>query len=306
MQSTDLGIAIYLNQQVVFDLLAVLDDGFSQLATIKTSSSDSESSKSGVGGSIGASNVFALLGITFSGEKGKEQGSQEFTELNQQKVHTPTSLFAKLRLKLQELNLVHQIDNDEIIPEINTGDFVEFKAVLRKNPIVETIEGFKQLMEIAVMFQEDAKNPQSSTKKRDQQQSRKQTNPNTVIIKQMDGILSALNQSDSLELIGELVDTEQVMSVLTTRPDFFSHGGATEIIDGEFHVLGKVIRVAKSSSDESINLLRKTAFGKFDQGLFDQFSLALAGLEEAGMRPGELVTEIGAPAMLIIPIAIFT
>lgn len=304
MQSTDLGITIYLNQQVVFDLLAILDDGFSQISSIKTSSSDSETNKYGLGASIGASNVFALLGISFSGERGKEKGTQEQLETNQEKVHTPTSLFAKLRLKLQELKLLHKIESGNTLEEISSGDFVEFKAVLRKNPLVETIETFKQVMEMAAIFQSET--APSNKPKQKRGRSKQQGNPNAPILKQMDGMLTALNQSDSLELVGELIGTQNIKAVLTTRPDFFSQGGSTEIIDGEFHVLGKVVRVVKSESDESINLLRKTAFGRFQNSLFGQFADALTGLEEIGMRSSELVTEIDSPAILIVPIAIFT
>lgn len=67
----ELCIPIYLNQKIVFDLLAVQEDGFSQLTTLRTSTSDSETTKNGIGASIGVSNVFALLGVSFSGERGE-------------------------------------------------------------------------------------------------------------------------------------------------------------------------------------------------------------------------------------------
>lgn len=302
MQPTDLSVPIYLNQQVVFDLLAVLDDGFSRLSTIKTSGSETETNKYGMGASIGVSNVFALLGVSFSGERSKEKGSHDQTEISQEKVHTPTSLFAKLRLKLQELELLRNIDSDESLEKLASGEFVEFKALLRKNPLVETIESFKQLMEMAILFQSE----NVSAQKSGQPKGKQPQNPNTAFMKQMDGMLAALNQSNSIELIGELLDAPKVKAVLTARPDFFSQGSTAEIIDGEFRILGKVTRVVPSNSDETINLLRKTTFGRFDRRLFDQLSQALVGMEAAGLRSAELITEIQGPAVLVIPIAIFT
>ena len=53
MEPIDLSIPIYLNQQIVFDLLAIFEDGFSALHAIKTSSLDAENQKNNVGGSIG-------------------------------------------------------------------------------------------------------------------------------------------------------------------------------------------------------------------------------------------------------------
>lgn len=41
----ELCIPIYLNQKIVFDLLAVQEDGFSQLSTLHTSNSNSENTK---------------------------------------------------------------------------------------------------------------------------------------------------------------------------------------------------------------------------------------------------------------------
>lgn len=298
IEPADLSIPIYLNQQVVFDSMALLEDGFSQLSTIRTSTSESEADKAGAGASIGASNVFALLGISLSGERSKEKGAQEQTEKTQEKVHTPTSLFGKLRLRLKERDLLRYIKAKENIDSLESGDFVEFRATLRRNPLVDTIRSFKQLMEMAVVFE-----PQQSQK---QSRGRRDQDPNTVIMRQLDGMLDALTQSNSIELIGELLDVPGVKAVLPARLEFFSRGDASEVVDGEFRVLGKVTRVVRLGSEESINLLRKTAFGGFKQQLFDQLANAFEGSQEIGITFPELVTRIEAPAFQVVPIAIFT
>ncbi len=309
MESIDLCIPIYLNQQVVFDLLAVLEDGFSRLSTLKTSTSESDTQKSGLGASIGVSNVFALLGVSFSAERGKEKGTQEQSEITQEKVHTPTSLFAKLRLKLREQNLLRSVKTQEEIGKLASGEFVEFKALLRKNPLVDTIEGFKQMMEIALLFTSGS-NTSTTLKqiKGSKQPKVRNQDPNTIIMQQMDGMLTALTQGNSIEIIGELLDISGVKSVLTARLDFFSEGNATEIIDGEFRVLGKVVRVVMPDSGESINLLRKTTLGRFGRKTLDQLSEGFdnSELEEAGINFPKLITEIEGPALQVIPIAIFT
>ena len=298
MNSNDLCIPIYLNQQAVFDLLAIFDDGFSRLSTIKTSANESESEKASASGSIGASNVFALLGITFSGErtKGKEHTGQ--TEINQEKVHTPTSLFAKLRVRLQEQNLLKGLEERKDFDDLKNGDFVEFEAVLKKNPLVDTIEGFKQLVEVADGFQEES--PSAS---KTNQRTPKPKNPNLAIMKQMDSILKALSQGGSVEVIGDLASITSGKAVLSAKLDFFSAGGTDELIDGEFRVLGKVVRVA--SSDESINLLRKTTFNRFDRSMIDQLTAGFHDSAISGLSFPELTTEIQGPSIQVIPIAIF-
>ena len=42
---TDLPIALYLNQQVTFDILAALEDGFSRFSTVETTSSGEKSTE---------------------------------------------------------------------------------------------------------------------------------------------------------------------------------------------------------------------------------------------------------------------
>jgi hypothetical protein len=298
MNSNDLCIPIYLNQQAVFDLLAIFDDGFSRLSTIKTSVNESMSEKASAGGSIGASNVFALLGITFSGErtKGKDHTGQR--EVNQEKVHTPTSLFATLRARLQEQNLLKGLEERKDFDELKNGDFVEFEAVLKKNPLVDTIEGFKQLVEIADGFQEEGLPTGKS-----QQRSPKPKNPNLAIMKQMDSILKALSQGGSVEIIGDLASMTSTKAVLSAKLDFFSAGGTDELIDGEFRVLGKIVRVA--SSEESINLLRKTTFNRFERTIIDQMTAGFQGSDLSGLSFPELTTEIRGPSIQVIPIAIF-
>lgn len=309
MESSELCVPIYLNQQIVFDLLAIVDDGFSQLSIIKTAEIDSESKKTGVGGSIGVSNVFGLLGISFGGEKGKEKSVAGQKEVSTQKVHTPTSLFAKLRVILTEQNLIKEIkasteeEVKKVMSELEAGQFVEFRAILRKNPLVETIDGFKQIMQIAVLFPEADGGAQSSGK---QGKVSRRQDSNQLVTKQMEGILSGLTQFNSIEIIGEMLNLKGVKAVLSAKLDYFSDRNASEIVDGEFRVLGKIIRVIGPDSQEGINLLRKTSFGVLSGSLLGQIRESLQGVKEAGVNLPEFVTEVKGPALQVIPISIFT
>ena len=306
MESADLCIPIYLNQRIVFDLLAIIEDGFSRLSTIKTSMSEAESQKSGLGASIGVSNAFAFLGVSLKGEKGTEKGTEVQAEILREKVHTPTSLFSKLRSILKQRQLLIEIPTQEgSIEELKSGQFVEFRAVLRKNPLVDTIEGFRQLMDIAMLFTADQAKPAKGKRKGKQEKAARGQDSNQLIMQQLDGMLNALTKSNTVELIAEILGTSTVKAVLSAELDYFNDRNASEIIDGEFRVLGKVVRVIKSSSSETINLLRKTSFSKVQRKVFDNLANTFVGAEEVGVKFPELVTEIKGPALQVIPIAIF-
>ncbi len=68
MPPSDYCVPVYLNQAVVFDLLAIVEDGFAHVSTIKTAESSKNKGEAGVG----ATNVFALLGISLKTERGAE------------------------------------------------------------------------------------------------------------------------------------------------------------------------------------------------------------------------------------------
>ena len=71
-EHADYSLVVYLNQAVVFDLLAIMEDGMAQVSTIRTS----ESKKAGTEAGIGGSNVFALLGVRLKGGLESTEGQE--------------------------------------------------------------------------------------------------------------------------------------------------------------------------------------------------------------------------------------
>ncbi len=105
--SRRLSIPIYLNQRIVFDLLAIVREGFSQLRTIRTSDTESQTNRSDLGGQLGASNVFAFWASDSKDPEGRNsKASQNQQEVAEERVFTPTSLFSALRDGLIETRVV--------------------------------------------------------------------------------------------------------------------------------------------------------------------------------------------------------
>lgn len=308
--SSDLCVPIYLNQKIVFDMLAMIEDGFSQVNTLRTSTSDNDVQKSGYGGSFGIS-PFSFLGISFGGEKSSEEGSLEQQESLMEKVHTPASLFSKLRSLLDSESLLTKIEAIEDLGRLSSGQLVEFKAVLRKNPLFEYVDTFKQILDLAALFPEEQEqqqvNKQKGNKPRSQgaRKTGQISNKDLPIYQQMQELRNALTQNGSLEIIGEMLDVPTSKAVLSTSLDCFIGEDSSEIIDGEFRVLGKAVRILPSDSTGSINLLRKTAFGRFNSNMFEELEKLFTDVQDEDINLPEFTVEVKAPTIQVIPVSIF-
>jgi len=87
-------------------MLATLEGGFSQFTSIQTSSEKSSTSSGELAAEIGSSNVFALLGVKLRGALKDEDTNKGSETLSQEKVHTSSSLFQKLRDYLDKEKLI--------------------------------------------------------------------------------------------------------------------------------------------------------------------------------------------------------
>ncbi|MHA1227213.1 MAG: DUF6414 family protein, partial [Candidatus Hodarchaeales archaeon] len=107
-----------------------------------------------------------------------------------------------------------------------------------------------------------------------------------------------------VELVGDSVDGSELKVVLPCQTEFFNRNNPTEIVDGEFYVIGKIIQLSRKQG-EQINLLRKTTLGRVDTNILEQIFAAFDSLEGSGFHGNNVSTMIEAPAILIFPIAIY-
>jgi hypothetical protein len=288
---TKFPIPIYLNQKYVFDILAMIEDGFSQIQTLKTISSSANESSHKVQGEIGLNNIFAFLGVKMSGEADKKNKGNNEISAEKQKVHTPNSLFGKMQNLLEEQNLIKKTN----ILESETGDFVLFKATLRKNPAIDTLESYLMFFKLAMNFTD--KNQQGKQQRTDGQNNEK-------LLKQFELLVTQLKLEGSLDLIGENVGDEIFKAVLTIDRDYLNDPSLSDIVDGEFFILGKTIKIIKAKN-EGINLLRKTSLSNVSQSMLEQLFSGFQNLGQHGLKDTHVITNINGPVLQIIPIAIY-
>lgn len=303
LSAADLPITLYLNQRLTFDLLAILQGGFSSFSTVQTTLSGEKITDVQGKAQLGASNVFALLGVNFSGQGSRQVGQKKSESTTEEIVHTPASLFAQLRKELQGCELVRCVSSPSTLENIKPSDFVEFEATLRRSPLINILDAFLELMPLIGLTDIESSKAVSqgsggrSTKKRKatQEQSEHQTTK-----KQIELIKSAVTAEGSQDFIAEM-DCFRV--VLTTEQDYFIDPSMNDIIDGTFRVFGKATRVIPDNA-EKISLLRKTALGKFGN-IVEELVQAIENIQECGFSES-VETEISGPTMQVIPIAIFS
>lgn len=290
---TDLPIALYLNQQVTFDVLAALKDGFSHFSTVQTTSSGEKSSEISGEAQIGAK--LTLFGMQFGGRGSRQSGQAQSESTTEEIIHTPASLFARLRRDLRNRGLVTDLVDPSGLGEIRPSHFVEFETTLRRDQFLVQLSAFAELVPIMSAFEE-----QTVSKGTRQRKQGKSTN--STMLKQVNSLVKALTSGESRDLVSRI---GEINVVITTEQQYFNDPTMNDVIDGTFRVFGKVSRVIPECNDESINLLRKAPLGQF-KSLLPTIQEAMSQFAKELGDSGDSPTDIQGPAMQVIPIAIFS
>lgn len=289
-------VPVYLNQKLVFDLLAMLQGGISRVTAITRTTSESNQGQEKISTGFGLSEAFStLLKIDLSGSKSDTTSSDNKNSATEERVHTPASMFYQLRNTLVSEN--HLKDFSQGNPPI-AGDFIEFKGSLKRNPIVETLDSLAAVLDIAEAFSENP--PQSKRKGKQAHEG----SENNKIVKQMRILSEALKAGSTTDLTATNLDSGYT-AVITVETGFLNDPLMSDIVDGEFKVIGKVIKSVDDDLD-SISLLRKTALSKMPENILNELFGALSKLSmNDGFDIPEMTWKIKGPAIQVLPIAIY-
>jgi hypothetical protein len=288
----DLIIAVYLNQRIVFDLIAILQDGMSTVTRVSSSEETKKSDTQRYGAAFGLSQALSsLLKIDVSGNREKSREGNTGLQKSEERVHTPSSLFQKLRSILASDNKI-EVVTPQYKPE--PGHILEFGTSLRRNPLIQTMDTFNQLFEMALAF--DATPVKGGHKNK--------PNELTKIRSQVISFSEMLKAGDTIDIVSDQLPCGH-KAVITLDTEYLNDPTMADLVDGQFQVVGKVIRVINDSS-ESVSLLRKAAVGAMNEEvlvpIFQQFSVALA-VANIDLPPIEW--RVSGPVIQVIPIAIF-
>ncbi len=287
-------IPVYLNQRIVFDLLAMLEGGICHVTRVASAEQKTEQDERRYGAEFGLSKALAsLLSINVSGERKRAGETAEALQKDEERIHTPASLFYRLRNQLREEGLLQVLSGSEVPKE---HDLVEFGAAMLRNPLVQTMDSFVSLMEMAVLFDDQGAGGKG-------QQKRQGKRENERILKQMVGFSEKLKSGDTVDMVAEGIVGEH-RAIVTLETEYLNDPTMADLVDGKFSVVGKVIRTV--ANGEAISLLRKSALTMMPKSILEGMMGSLSQLSETeGFNLPDLNWELPGPAFQVIPVAIF-
>lgn len=293
MDVNQLMIPVYINEKIVLDMLAIIEDGFSTVSQVSYSDhkENSNAQKIEAGVSTSASILSKLLEIDLKGELSHSGNCGETENTTKEKVHTNVSLLSKFRAFLTDANI---LKSGFDISNMKIGDFIEVEGELQKNPLINCMDIFVDMLRMADIF---AEKPQLNAKT--QAKAQKQQQDETM--KKIKSFASELKHSGTVDFI--LSDSAGTV-VLSAQEQYLSNDNISEILGGHFKVLGKVIAIC-SDKTESIDLLRKTTLSILPHDLLADMFLCLQNEDMKQYNLPELKTEISGPAVIVIPVAIY-
>jgi len=181
------------------------------------------------------------------------------------------------------------------IGKLKIGDFIEFEGELQKNPLIEFLNAFVDIYKLVDIFSEESHLGNKS-------KAKTQEKVNQKIIKQIKSFSDELKHSGTIDFI---LSSEQGDIVLSTQEQYLSNDNISEILGGTFKVLGKVIAICEDDSN-NINLLRKTTLSLLPEELLEEVFAGFKSDEMEQFNLPEFKTKIKGPAMIVIPIAIYS
>lgn len=287
-ENRNLLIPVYLNQRVVFDLLAMLDNGIATVTRVSTTNEIQRTS--------GNSGENFALEKTLSSLLKVNSGDVAISQ-KEERIHTPASLFHKLLNKLSQGKQI-TVFNAETQFSTKAGCIVQFESQLVNSSLPQVLKKIIGLFELIPIVQKFS--PELSKK------NQKEPHHNIGdIIKKLQSFLDKLEQGNTTDIVTEPFN-KGWRAILTLEKQYLNDINMLDLSDGHFKVVGKVTRILEASASP-ISLLRNTPLDFLPpasiadiEGVFR----AISSSEQ--IKFPKIQLEIPVPIVQIIPIAIFT
>ena len=287
---------------MVFDLVAMLQGGISTVTRVSETSHERSSTDRNIGAAFGLSNAFAsLLKINLSATRKEGMADEAGRTSEEERVHTPASLFFVLLKLLAEKDLLRRDSSEAPCP----GTFLEFSTTLSRNPVIEVMDALHQMMSMAAVFAEPEEPEQPATGKRSGRTRKTKPPPTNNPLEQIEGFREMLRTGETTDLTtGPLRSSHR--AVVTLETQYLNDPSMGDLVDGTFTVIGKVTRLLPAGGG-AVSLIRKTALGRLPASILEKAFADLDALSSLqGFALPKIEWEVAAPVVQVLPVAIYT
>ena len=300
---SDLIVPVYLNQRIVFDLIAILEGGIATVTRLTSTDESSNQESRALGGSFGLAEAFSsLLKISVDANRSEGASAGSTATRAEERIHTPASLFHKLRARLREREELISVASD-YRPE--PGHIIEFSSSLHRNPLLQTLDAFDGIMEVLLAFSDPEPPNRKKGGKQRHQQGGNDDQPTRAELKrlrdQVSTFANGVRAGDTVDIVSSEIGNG-FGAVVTLHQEYLNEPTMADLVDGRFTVVGKVVRVVPRDSG-AINLLRKSALSAMSHTTLGPVLAAMEEIE--GFDFPKLEMEISGPVIQIIPIAVY-
>ena len=309
----ELVIPVYLDTNVLLDLLATVEDGFSLVERVSSGQSSGRTSERSGEAEFGTPSLFHFFKLGLSGKLGRStaEGASETTDA--EKTHTYGSLLHRLRRYLVEEGLVTS-SFDGGSHEV--GSFVEFSGIIRPNPFTDSFLRLQRMLGFVdvVMGFEDRSTPAAARTggkgSRGQGQQRRQPqNPQAAQLKAIGEFIHRLTSDVEREGTSTVLvegQTSDYRAVVTLFDDYLRDRSMAEILNREFPVFGKAACHLPPGSSELVDLLASSGVAGFPPELLGQLTSSIDEMANtSGMQIARPAMTVDPPVIEIVPIAIY-
>ncbi len=185
-------VPVYLNNRIVFDLMAMLKGGLSTVTSVTQTESTSSISEKEISSKLGIGEVLSsLLTVNLSAAIANAENETDEEKKIEDRVHTPASLLFQLIDLLSKKGSIEKDDLQSCIP----GTFVEFECQLNKNPLIESLDTLAEISKIFTNFQKS-----QAPKKGNRQKRQDILDPEIMRI--LEAMLELLKSGNTIDLVG--------------------------------------------------------------------------------------------------------
>ena len=295
-------VPVYLNQRIVFDLIAIIEDGIATVTRLTSVEERNDQHSRELDGTFGLSEAFSsLLKISIGGKRSEGSESGSSATRNEERIHTPTSLLFKLLESLRSSGDLLNVNADY---KPKPGQIIEFTTSLQRNPLLRTLDSFDGLAELWYSFAEPEQTKKKGSKQRQGAASNDEEMSRPVIKRlreQMSTFAAGVRAGDTVDIVSGDIGNG-FGAVLPLHQDFLNDPTMSDLVEGEFSVLGKVVRVIETG-DSGINLLRKSSLSAISEETLLPILSNFENIE--GFNFPKLELEISGPVLQVIPIAVY-